>query len=86
MAFHTAKIVRDAAGVPTGIATIVPVTMVSAALSTVTQVASPDDIVIGDSLIDKVILGAVPVIISATVQKKVDTGTWGVPFLKPKAE
>lgn len=81
--FHEAKVIRDANGVPTGISGIAQISLVNAALRQVTGIASSDDLVIPETMIEKIGLALVNPAIAATAQKKMDTGTWGIPFLKP---
>lgn len=77
---HKATITRDAAGVPTGLSNVANETLVGAALGTITGIANQDEILIPETLVDSVVLAGVPAVLGAVVQKKVDTGEFGIPF------
>lgn len=80
--FHTAKVTRDPAGVPTGLASIVQVGIAAAVIQKVAGIASPDDLIIAETMVEKVGLELVTPLSAAAVQKKMDTGAWGIPFMK----
>lgn len=77
---HKATIVRDAAGVPTGLSDVVTEGLFSAALSTVTGIADQDTILIPQTLVDSVVIAGVPAALGAVAQKRIDTGEFGIPF------
>ena len=77
---HKATVVRDAAGVPTGLSGVADTTIVSAALQTVTGIADQDSILIPETLVDSLVIAAVPAVLGAVAQKRIDTGEFGIPF------
>lgn len=79
---HTATVTRDATGLPTGLKSVVPVSLVGGMIAKVTQIASSDDVVVPNGLLEKVAVEAVGPVIGATIQRKLDTGAWGVPFIR----
>lgn len=79
---HTAIITRAADGTPSGLSSIVNVGLIGGAIAKLTQLASPDSVVIPKTVTDKLVVEAVGPVLGAVVQRKVDTGTWGVPFFK----
>lgn len=79
---HTAKVTRDAAGVPTGLNSIVSSSLVGGMIAGLTQIASPDDLVIPGSMVEKLAVEATSPLLAAAFQKKQITGSWGIPFTK----
>lgn len=77
---HKATVVRNATGVPTGLANITTEGLVSAALSTVTGIVDQDTILIPENLLDTVVIVGVPAAVGAVVQKRLSTGAFGIPF------
>jgi hypothetical protein len=77
---HKATIVRDASGVPTGLSGIATEGLLSAAMSTVTGIVDQDTILIPENILDSVVIAGVPAVLGAVVQKRIDTGAFGIPF------
>lgn len=77
---HKATVVRNSSGVPTGLSGIADTTIVSAALQTVTGIADKDSILIPENLVDSLVIAAVPAVLGAVAQKRIDTGSFGIPF------
>lgn len=77
---HKATVVRNATGVPTGLANIATEGLFSAALSTITGVVDQDTILIPENLVDTVVIAGVPAVLGAVAQKRISTGEFGIPF------
>lgn len=77
---HKATVVRNATGVPTGLANIATEGLFSAALSTVTGIVDQDTILIPENLLDTVVIAGVPAALGAVAQKRISTGAFGIPF------
>lgn len=80
---HTAIITRAADGTPSGLSAVVSVGLVGGVIGKLTQIASPDAVVIPKTMVEKLAVEAVGPVLGAVVQRKVDTGAWGIPFIKP---
>lgn len=77
---HKATITRDASGVPTGLSNVASESLLSAALGSITGIASQGEILIPENLVDSVVLAGVPAVLGAVAQKKISTGEFGIPF------
>lgn len=79
---HTATIIRDASGTPTGINAVASTSLVGGAMATVTGIFSADSLVIPSNMIESAILEAVPAVIGAVIETKLKTGSFAIPFIK----
>lgn len=77
---HSAKIVRDANGVPTGISTIASETLIGGAIKSVTGVFDSDSVLLPAGILDSIVIAGVPAALGAVAQKKLTTGNFGIPF------
>lgn len=77
---HTATITRDAQGVPTGLSAVAKENLASAAIKTITGVFDTDKVLIPENALDSAVLLGVPATLGATVQKRLSTGEFGIPF------
>lgn len=77
---HKATVVRDAAGVPTGLSNVATESLVGGAIGSLTGIANQDIILIPEGILDSVVLVGVPAAVGAFIQKKQTTGEFGIPF------
>lgn len=77
---HKATVVRDAAGVPTGLSNVATESLVGGAIGSLTGIANQDTILIPEGILDSVVLVGVPAAVGAFIQKKQTTGEFGIPF------
>lgn len=79
---HTANVTRAADGTPNGLTSVVPASLMEGAVAKITQIASPDALVIPKTMVEKLVVEAVGPTLGAIAQRKIDTGAWGIPFYK----
>lgn len=76
---HSAKIVRDANGVPTGISTIAAETLVGGAIKSLTNALDSDSVLLPEGILDSLVIVGVPAVVGMVAQKKISTGEFGLP-------
>lgn len=80
---HTATVTRDADGKPTTLAAVTSVSTLGGLIKKLTGSLDPDQVVIPETMVEKASLELAPVLATALIQKRIDTGEWSYkPFMK----